>query len=526
MSAIAGSLVAAATSASGQVQQPAVPPAVSPAPERAARPPQPTFGFAEVEQRARELLTAPFDARTAVLPDPLERLDFDTWRDIRFRADRALLASANGPFRMQMFHPGFLYKRTVTVNVIRDGIPTPVPYAANLFDYGRTKFDKPLPASLGFAGFRLHYALNDPRIMDELISFLGASYFRFLGRGQRYGLSARGLAIGVGAKETEEFPFFREFWLELPGAGAETITVHALMDGESVTGAYQFIIYPGIDTVVEVTATIFTRRAVSRIGIAPLTSMFLRGERERRVVDDFRPELHDSDGLLIHTGTGEWLWRPLRNPQGLENSVFLDTNIRGFGLMQRDRTFEHYQDLDLNYELRPSYWVEPRDKWGEGRVELAEIPTGDETNDNIVAYWVPKNAVEANETLKFRYGIRSLLDSTKLNPGGYVLNTYQTRARAFGSAEPVAPGVTRFIVDFTGGDLAHYLPLPDTVQVVPSTSNGTISGAFLVPSPKIKGFRAAIDVQVPPGQSADLRAFLRTGHRALTETWTLPWKAE
>ncbi|MGL4442914.1 MAG: glucan biosynthesis protein G, partial [Alsobacter sp.] len=407
---LAAALLAAAPAAA---QTPPAPnqPAPSAAPA-AAR-----FGYDDVVRRARELSALPFDAAQAPLPEQLAKLDFDAYRDIRFKGDRALLGSAGGAFRMQMFHPGFLFNNPVTVNVIRDGIPAPVPYSATLFDYGRNKFERPLPVNLGFAGFRLHYPLNDPKVNDELISFLGASYFRFLGRKQRYGLSARGLAIGVGAKETEEFPTFKEFWIEQPQPESERAVIYALLDGASLTGAYQFLVYPSQQTVVDVTMTLFPRRPIPRIGIAPLTSMFYVGENDRRFHDDFRPELHDSDGLMVHTGSGEWIWRPLRNPREISFSSFMDNNPRGFGLMQRDRTFEHYQDLDLGYEVRPSYWVEPRGNWGEGRIELVEIPTGDETNDNTVAYWTPNAVPEPGQTLVWGYRITAVSDDFALHPG-------------------------------------------------------------------------------------------------------------
>src|SRR3712207_2101704 len=207
--------------------------------------PAPTpFRYEDVVRRARELAAAPFEAPPAQLPEPLNRLSFDDYRDIRFRPERALLATGNGPFRMQLFHLGFLFQRPVTVNVIREGVPTPVPYQRELFDYGKNRIERPLPVNLGFAGFRLHYPLNDPRVMDELIAFLGASYFRFLGRGQRYGLSARGLALNVEGPEPEEFPFFKEFWIEMPAPGADRAIVYALLDSPSVTGAYRFEVYP------------------------------------------------------------------------------------------------------------------------------------------------------------------------------------------------------------------------------------------------------------------------------------------
>ncbi|MBA4271267.1 MAG: glucan biosynthesis protein G [Bosea sp. (in: a-proteobacteria)] len=485
---------------------------------------QPRFGFDHVVNRAREIAAVAYEPGPN-LPEPLSRLDFDAWRDIRFRPERALLAQNGSPFRMQMFHPGFLFTRPVVVNVVRDGVATPVPYSANLFDYGRVKFEKPLPVNLGFAGFRLHYPLNDPRIFDELISFIGASYFRVLGREQRYGLSARGLSIGAGVPG-EEFPMFREFWVEAPAANAERVTIYALLDSPSVTGAYRFHVYPDVDAVVDVGATLFPRKPIDKLGLAPLTSMFFTGENDRRFHDDFRTELHDSDGLMIHSGTGEWIWRPLRNPRQQAISSFVERNVRGFGLMQRDRVFEHYQDLDLNYELRPSYWIEPQGDWGEGVVELIEIPTTDETNDNIVALWAPKVPLEPGRAFSFGYKLTAMLDSSDLHPGGRIINTYQAKPKALGSGEPVNAGARRFIVDFAGGDLDYHLKQPEKVEIVPSIAYGRIDRAFIVPNPKTKGFRAFIDIVVEPGQLAEMRAFLKSGDKTLTETWSYPWRAD
>ncbi|MGX5733903.1 glucan biosynthesis protein [Bosea thiooxidans] len=497
-------------------------PQAQPQPQNAA--PQPRFGFEDVQRKAREIAALAYEPAPA-LPEALAKLDFDAWRDIRFRPERAFLAQNGSPFRMQMFHPGFLFHRPVTVNVVREGVPTPVPYAANLFDYGKVKFEKPLPVNLGFAGFRLHYPLNDPRVLDELISFIGASYFRVLGRGQRYGLSARGLALGSGTG-SEEFPVFREFWVESPVADAERVVVHALLDSPSLTGAYRFAIYPDLDTVVDLSATLFPRKPIEKFGLAPLTSMFLTGENDRRSFDDYRMELHDSDGLMIHSGSGEWIWRPLRNPRQQAISSFVDRNIRGFGLMQRDRIFEHYQDLDLTYELRPSYWIEPQGEWGEGVVELIEMATTDETNDNIAAFWAPKTPLEPGREFSFAYKLTAMLDSTDLHPGGRVINTYQAKPKALGSGEPVTDGARRFIVDFAGGDLDYHLKQPEKVEIVPSIAYGRIDRAFIVPNRKTEGFRAFIDVVVEPGQIAEMRAFLKSGNKTLTETWSYPWRAE
>ena len=482
------------------------------------------FDFDDVIRRARDLASAPFEAEPPVLPPAVAKLDFDTWRDIRFRPEKAFLNAPNSLFRLQLFHLGHLYRWPVTINTIRDGIPTPIPYSAALFDYGHTKIEHPLPVNLGFAGFRLHFPLNQPRVFDEVIAFLGASYFRFLGRNQRYGISARGLAVNAGT-DSEEFPIFREFWIETPAADAEHATIYGLLDGAAATGAFRFDLYPNVDTAVEVSATLFPRKTGMKFGLAPLSSMFFIGKNDHRIIEDFRRELHDSDGLLLHSGTGEWIWRPLRNPEHVEVSAFLDHDVRGFGLLQRDRNFDDYQDLDLAYELRPSYWVEPRDSWGEGRVELVELPTNDEANDNIVSSFIPKDPLEPDRPFKFGYRITSSLSLSRLSPNGRAVNTFQTAPRALGSSEPVTPGARRFIIDFSGGDLAYYLPAPQLVEVVPTTTQGKIVRSFVVPNPHTNGFRAAIDVQLDPGQSTDLRAFLRTGTRALTETWTFPWRA-
>lgn len=490
-------------------------PAPKPAPPTAAR-----FGFEDVVKRARELAEAPFDATIARLPDGLDTLDFDGWRDIRFRPEKAFFA--NSPFRLHVFHLGHIFRRPVTINLIRDGIATPIPYSAALFDYGKTKFERQLPVNTGFAGFRLHYPLNNPRVYDEACSFIGASYFRFLGRGQSYGLSARGLAVETGTNH-EEFPFFREFWIETPGPKAEKATFYALMDGDSVTGAYRFDLDPGQDSVMEISATLFARRPGVKFGLAALTSMYFLGENDRRPNPDFRFELHDSDGLQMHNESGEWLWRPLRNPTSVSITSFLDKSPRGFGLIQRDRNFDHYQDLELAYQSRPSYWIEPTDSFGAGRVELVELPTTDETNDNIVASFVPAEGPVPGTPYTAGYKIVSTLDMSRLSPNGRTINTFQTAARALGSRETPPEGSRRFIIDFAGGDLSYYASDTGLVEVVASISQGSVLRAFAMANPHVKGIRAFVDVQTPNGHPADVRVFLRSGGRTLTETWTFPW---
>jgi len=488
--------------------------------ESSGKPPR--FSFTEVIERARRLANAPFEDAANRLPEPFENLDYDAWRAIRFRPERALLTSAGGAFRLETFHLGFLYRRPVTVNVIRDGIAAPIPYSTALFDYGALKPGASLPVNLGFAGFRLHYPLNDPHVNDEAISFLGASYFRFLGREQKYGLSARALCVEAGT-DKETFPFFREFWVETPGVSSGHATIYALLDGEAAAGAYRFELTPGQDSELSIEAALFPRRAKVKFGLAPLTSMFLTGENDHRIRDGFRAELHDSDGLLMETGSGEWLWRPLGNPLAARISSFMDKDPKGFGLMQRDRAFESYQDLDLGYESRPSYFVEPQGAWGAGRVELIELSTEDETNDNIVASWTPAAAPEAQKPFGFSYKISASLDQSRFSPGGRVVNTFRAPPKALGSSEAVAVNSRRFLVDFAGGDLAYYVADPSEVEVVASATNGQILRKSLAANSHIDGLRAMFDVSVKAGETADLRLFLRGGGRALTETWTYPW---
>ena len=515
-------LASLAAAAGARLIEPATAQNNAPPPAAGAPPP---FGYADVVARARELAAAPFDASIPALPDGLANLDFDAWRDIRFKSDQPpLLGQPGANFRLELFHLGHLYKRPVIVNVLRDGIPAPIPYSASLFDYGRTKVEGALPINLGFAGFRLRFPINAPHVWDEVIAFLGASYFRFLGRGQRYGLSARGLAINVSPGLKEEFPFFREFWIETPDATAEHIVINALLDSESATGAFRFDLTPGQESVIEANVTLFARKAMQVLGLAPLSSMYFVGKADRRFHDDFRGELHDSDGLLMHTGAGEWIWRPLSNPTAPSISNFLDSNPRGYGLLQRDRNFSDYEDLDLAYELRPSYWVEPHEGWGEGSVELLELPTSDETNDNIVVSWAPKGGLDAGKSLAYGYRLTAMSMDQSLTPGGRTVATFRVAPRALGAPESPPPGATRFLIDFSGGDLSYYMSDPSLVETVATTSSGRILRTFLEPNTHIRGFRAGVDVEVDAGQSADLRVFLRAGPKALTETWTFPWR--
>jgi glucans biosynthesis protein len=361
----------------------------------------------------------------------------------------------------------------------------------------------------------VHYALNAPRYKDELVVFLGASYFRALGQAQRYGASARGLALDTAERGGEEFPRFEQFWIVRPARGARELTIYALLDSRRVAGAYRFVLRPGAETVTEVTARLHPRESGGKYGIAPLTSMFLHAENQRAVVDDFRPEVHDSDGLAIEAANGEWLWRPLVNPRRLLVTSFAQTDPRGFGLMQRDRAFASYEDLEARYDLRPSVWVEPIGAWGAGRIELVQIPTPDETNDNIVAYWVPEQVPRVGQPVEFRYRLLWQKASERRPPGAWVAQT--RRGQGYAS---LADDVVKLTVDFDGPALRK-LPTDAAVKADLSVSGGQQLALILHRNDVTGAWRMVVQVRrAEKDKPVELRAILRNGKKALSETWS------
>ena len=312
------------------------------------------FDFEDVATRARNLAAAAYKPPSAQLAPELRDLDYDAYRDIRFRPDRALWRAEKLPFELMFFHPGRSFQEPVRINTLdAGGVAKRVEFDPAMFDYGRNKLDAQKLRNVGFAGIRVHYALNKPGYKDEVLVFLGASYFRAVGQGQIYGLSARGAAVDTAAPQGEEFPRFSEFWIERPRPGATALTIHALLDSPSLAAAYRFTLTPGADTMMQVAARIYPREPIAKLGIAAVNSMYAFGENQPGH-DDYRPEVHDSDGLSIANGNGEWLWRPLVNPKRLLVTSFATVNPKGFGLMQRDRAPASYEDPEALYERRPS----------------------------------------------------------------------------------------------------------------------------------------------------------------------------
>ena len=482
------------------------------------------FDFEVLQFRAKALAGSAYVARPTRVPESLRALTYDQLREIRFLGDRAWWRRDPLPFRLEFFHPGFINNKTVQVSQVASGVVTPIAYDAKMFSYGKNTRLGRIPADLGFAGLRIIAPLNASDSWDELAVFQGASYFRALGKQQRYGLSARGLAVNTAEPGGEEFPIFEEFWVEKPAPDAKEIVMYALLDSPSVAGAYRFLIRPGSATVMEVKAALYPRAgaAIKTLGLAPLTSMFWHGESSATVNNDYRPEVHDSDGLLMERGSGEWLWRPLANPSVVRAVSFSDENPKGFGLVQRDRKFSSYEDLEACYHLRPSAWVEPIGKWGRGQVRLVEIPTPDETNDNIVAFWEPDTPLQPNQAFKYEYRLSWFMEGqegAKTPPGGTAVATRLGRSKTHET------DLQRFVIDFESPFLNGRKAEAKLENVLSVGAGATLVHEVLQKNPFTGGWRVAFALRADgSGKPVELRCFLRQSSHVLTETWTYLWQ--
>ncbi len=471
------------------------------------------FDNATVRRLAQDMAKQAYQAPDSRLPPARDRLTYDQYRGIRFKPEAALWRDQHLPFQVQLLPRGFLYRPRIDVFEVAAGQATAVSYSADLFDYADPTTR--VADDLGFSGFRIHAPINRPDYYDEVCVFQGASYFRAVAKGQVYGLSARGLAIATGDPKGEEFPIFRAFWLERPSAGVNSIVLHALLDSPSVTGAFRFTIRPGETTVFDVESALYPRTDITEAGIAPLTGMFYFDANDRHGVDDWRPAAHDSEGLSMWTGRGEQLWRPVTDPADLQISAFADTNPRGFGLMQRKRAFADYQDLALQYGKRPSLWIEPIGDAGQGTVMLVEIPTANEVNDNIIAFWRPAAKLAAKGEYDFIYRMHWGWDCpfpTKLARIG------ETRS---GLGDP---DTRLFVLDFTG-DAVKALPADAKPHADIGAAPGTVSRVVVEPNPEIQGWR--ISFQMAPGGArlVEMHATLVNGTTPISETWLYRWTA-
>lgn len=507
------------------------------------------FTFADVQAKAQDLAGTAY-APPAPAPEFLTKLGHNEWSAIRYLPEKALWAEEDLPFNVQFFHPGLYYDRPVRIHIVNGDEVENVLFSSSLFQYSNEELAGQVEQTQGldFAGFRLHYPLNREDYKDELAIFLGASYFRALPQHSHYGIYSRGLALDTACAQGEEFPYFREFWIVKPQPDAKDITIYALMDSESLAGAYRFIITPGSPTVMEVKCALFTRKGAKnfqKIGLAPLTSMFFYGEEKNGRPGDYRPEVHNSDGLLYVNGDNHWFWSPLANPKRLSVNTFPLYNPRGFGLLQRDDDFKSYQDIDARYEQRPSLWVEPEGDWGPGVLNLVEIPTEDEMHDNIVAFWCPdkprdKNAPGQPETelrysdmQMFSWKLYWMAPRTVQHDRGQVTSTRISR-----------DGDTMtFHVDFAGGELANLPSETGLASIVETPEPIPLLEKKLVRNPAINGWRLDFKVRLPKEDGVlqslmaarkgpvnlRFRALLKKGENLpdpLTETWIYDWQLQ
>ena len=460
------------------------------------------------------------------VPQEWKDLDYDRYRQLSFDAKKALWSDGDRPFRMDFFHPGLYFPRPIEISIVENGEARMLGFDLSLFKAGKNwPEDMPLTDEMGYSGFRLRHELRNEDEFEEFMVFQGASYFRGLGTGQNYGLSARGLALRTGDPNGEEFPEFTRFWVEAPKEGERTIIVHALLDGPSTTGAYTFRITPALPTTVSVSAKLFPRVDLDHVGLGALTSMFLFDETNRSKFDDFRTAVHDNDGLLIANGAGELLWRPLANHRDLQISSFVDTDPRGFGLMQRTRRPEDFGDLEALYHNRPSLWITPDAEWGAGAVTLVEIPSEKEIYDNIVAYWRPRDVIAAGSEYEFGYDMAWGFEPPRGRDVARVLNT--RIGKGYDKTKPYVtitvdfenhPGFGKKTLDYSDPDLAGL-----TKYI--AAARGKVTSGILQRNPGTGGVRLAFNYEPEDAKAADMRVQLVKDGVSLTEVWLYRWSA-
>lgn len=475
------------------------------------------FSYDRLDAEARELALKPYEAPQIARPDILEAIDYDAYQKLNYRPELSLALDKEKKLPAQLFHLGRYFKEPVRIYLLEGNAAREVLYSPSLFEMPADHVAHGLPDNAGFAGYRI----MSPSLKNDWLAALGASYFRTSGPFDQYGLSARGLAIDTGLPTPEEFPRFSRYYLSLGEGGA--LVVHGLLESPSVAGAYKMVMVRSTDQrgvhriVSEIEARLYARKDVKRLGVSPFSSMFWYGKHSPVKGADWRPQIHDSDGLAILTGVGERIWRPLNNPTWVTTSTFSDRDIRGFGLLQRDRDFTHYLDDGVFYERRPSVWVEPLDAWGEGALHLLEIPTGDEIHDNIALYWNPAEPFKAGDRRVFRYRLTWLDDIAFPESLAQAMSTYRGLGGIPGQPRP--KGVTKYVIDWHG-PVFRGLDRSSGVEALISASRGQIGNVECHPvETQPESWRTLFDLTVEGREPVDLRSCLRRNDTAISETW-------
>lgn len=472
------------------------------------------FSWDGLKSQARSMAATDYQPPNRIVADNQFKLDYDRYRAITYRFDKSIWRGEAFPFQIQLFHSGYLYKEPVDIHLVENGKAARLAYDKSLFSFGPAELQVPIPDDSGYSGFRLHAPVENNANYQEFAVFQGASYFRSRAKDQIYGLSARGLAINTVQPGGEEFPSFRSFWLEKPSPGSITITVYALLDSPSTSGAYRFTISQKNDSVMEIDCEIYPRRALTHAGIAPFSSMFFHGPSDQTKWDEFRPRVHDSDGLLMQTGTGDWIWRPLVTAPQILYSAFSDSAPKGFGLMQRERDYENYQDINAGYEKRPGAWVEPLSDWGDGSVDLVELPTDNEYADNIVAFWRPSEPMQPGQSYGYRYKLSWVSKVPVQRHIGHVVRTL--------TGKGIARGSRYLAIDIAGGDI-YANANEEYWDYEVAASKGIIKAYTVTPNPYIDGKRIALEYHPDGNEQADLTFQISQLGRRLSERWVYRW---
>ena len=470
------------------------------------------FSHDAVLARARDLAKSAFKAPRGPLPDAFANLDFKQYSAIHRLPSAELWASDKLGFALDPLQRGFLFTMPVDLFVVENGEARRVAYDRAAYDFGGLQVP-PDVGDIGFSGVRILRASGGEGLQDLAI-LQGATFLRALARGQSLGVTTRGLAIHTGDAQGEEFPVFRAFWIEKPAPAAEMLVIHALLDSNSVTGAYLLTIHAGEMTIIDAEATIFARANLDGLGIATASGAYLFGPLDRKRPDDARVAVYEIDGLQMLTGANEWLWRPAANRDTLQISSFVDKNPRGFGLLQRDRSFEDFGDDDAHWEKRPSLWIEPIGDWGEGEVRLLEIPSDSETNDNVIAQWRPKASTQAGESLSFAYR-QFWCWSPPARP--------QTSACTLSRVGKLGT-LRRFVVEFVGDVFADPAKAAQTSAKIDANPGKIVSNRVFVFADR-RMLRVVFDLDPGSETVSELRLVLMAGGQPASETWLYRWTA-
>jgi glucans biosynthesis protein len=498
--------------------QPAEPPATPPASPAtpAAQPAAPVFSEEWLLGQAEGIAAKPFVAPVLNMPPELAELDRRKYDAIRFKPDATIWKDEPLAFSLQPFHTGFQYKTPVEINLVEGGQIRPFPYSPSLFDYGDPLKPPPADSQSGFSGFRVLGPISRPDGKDAFTSFQGASHFRAIATGQVFGALTRAISINTAQPEGEEIPSYRSFWIVKPAQGERKLTAYALLDSPSLSGAFKFTIEPGRTTVIDVDCSLFPRRNLTHVGIAPLSGMYFFGNADPTQTTDYRPNVHATEGLQIWTSTGEWIWRPVTNPEQIQYSVFVDRTPRGFGLSQRERAFGHFEDIDGRFGDRPTIWVEPIGDWGDGAVDLIEVPSTGEIYDNIIAFWRPKTPLAEKARRSFRYRLHWGWEPPVRSTQSFVK---QTRIGDRGSKER-----RFFVIDFVSGHSCNTCNVPQFTAAL-QAGDGEIRNVTVRDNPATGGQRVTFEFRPGGERQTDLRCQLQQNGQVVSETWVYRWQS-